>query len=549
MDLKLSSAQNALPSILSLIFDRIKYGKKLKNEWERLDQIRKTGGAESLRSIAQVCRSWRTAALPYFYENAVTLLEPVLGTSAYYPRVVYPDLSMAAAGGHSQLVRSAHFRLSLDHIIDGTSTHLLDAGALSTATFPNVTELVLDLYSSDDIPQGNHSAKVGSFIERIRQLFPNAQDSSLVVRSGSWIDYEYICRNLMGIIAPAPRTLIFRDLANEDAVLRGGFSTGIQRMHLETHHSTECPIVHSNRDTVEELVLRIAPYYGEDMTEGNISDSLESLFSYTYPKLTSLSIETGQDMEGRFSLPDINPFPSLTTLSLNTYCGFDIGVIVDSVGENLTSLTLYLTDHLFKSLCGRVFPSLACVRIRETAIASGRYGIGDVVEAAHLPFLIAPNAEHIENYYHSLPFHRSLQSFIPQNHSNPQLRHLIVRKVMPTLGRFQQILACFPGLTRIGIYGVRADEGYDPTRSDSDISRLLTELPIFSTSLRRIDLQLWRNIGPHLVVAIAKLPLLRMVTIGAASNTLSQYRKEIGKPIYDEYRDSLSRPIFCSKAH
>ncbi|ORX73616.1 hypothetical protein DL89DRAFT_263657 [Linderina pennispora] len=81
---------------------------------------------------------------------------------------------MAAAAGHSELVHSAHIFLSLDRIVDGTSTTLLNTGVLATATFPNVAELKLNFYSSSAILRGNQSAGVSSFIERIRQLFPSA---------------------------------------------------------------------------------------------------------------------------------------------------------------------------------------------------------------------------------------------------------------------------------------------------------------------------------------------------------------------------------------
>ncbi|ORX66902.1 hypothetical protein DL89DRAFT_269936 [Linderina pennispora] len=546
MDSTVFPVQNVPPDILYPIFDCVEYGRKLKNEWEKLGHKKVADGTKSLLSIAQVCHSWRTAALPYFYQSTETLLGPVLDVSDYCPEMDCPNLFMAAAAGHSQLVRSAHFYLSLDRIIDGISTRLLSAGALSTATFPNVTEIVLYFYSSKIFFNGDYSAKVGRFIERTRQLFPNAQDCSLTVHSGLWIGKGDMYRDLMGILFPTPRTLIFRDLANANAVLHGGFSAGIQRVYLEIGHSFECPIVHSNRDTIEELVLHISLDLSPWQAEGDISDDLESLFCNTYPELTSLSIETGPHVVGNFHMPDVNPFPLLTSLSLNTRCDIDIGVVADDCGENLTSLTMHLTVPIFRSLRGRVFPNLKYVRIRSTDFSAASNAIGNVIEVTYMPFLVAPNAEYIENCYSLLSFGRSLPSIIPPNHSNPHLRHLIIRNIIPTLSVFQQVLAHFPGLIRIGIDGIGSDEGDSLDRSDGEISRLMAELPIFSARLRRVDLNTLLPVKPQLVVAISRLPSLRMVTIRNVTGMLSQYKEEIGKSVYDEYRDSLSRPLFCT---
>ncbi|ORX66534.1 hypothetical protein DL89DRAFT_270072 [Linderina pennispora] len=82
------------------------------------------------------------------------LLMPVSDETRYYPEMDYPELSMAAAAGHSQLVRSVYLFLSLDHIVDGISTTMLKAGALSAAIFPNVTELVLYFNRSNVFIQG-----------------------------------------------------------------------------------------------------------------------------------------------------------------------------------------------------------------------------------------------------------------------------------------------------------------------------------------------------------------------------------------------------------
>ncbi|ORX66535.1 hypothetical protein DL89DRAFT_260176 [Linderina pennispora] len=335
----------------------------------------------------------------------------------------------------------------------------------------------------------------------------------------------------MGIIAPMPRTFLFRGLADEGTEIQGEFGTGIQRMYLEMYQISACQLAYSNRDTIKELVLRLTPDADDEIALGDISEDLESLFNCIYPKLTRLSIETGQDVVGCFSLPDINLFPSLTSLSLNTYCDFDIGFFVDDASDNLTSLTIYLTKPIVRSLRGRVFPNLVCVRIRKTDITIGLYGIDAVIEAAHLPFLVAPNAEYIEAYCHSLRYRQSPQSFIPQNHSNPQLRHLIISQTTLTLSVLQQVLAHFPGLIRIGVDGIQSDEGVYLNTSDNEVSRLLTELPILSTSLRRIDFITSWTVDSLMVVAIAKLPSLRMVTIRAASEMLDEYKEEIGKSV------------------
>ncbi|ORX70902.1 hypothetical protein DL89DRAFT_267005 [Linderina pennispora] len=475
MDSTLFSAKNAPPDILSLIFDRLEYGKRLSNEWEKLDE-----------GFAQVCRSWRTAALALLlsktpkhfsslsWMNLSIILRWITRISPWLLLLDTVDLSVQ----HISTPRSIT-------LPDGTSTAMLSAHALDHGSFPKSIEM----YDDDDC-----SEEVDSFIERIRQLFPNAQDCSFIVRAGLWAGEEDMCKDLMGIIAPAPRTLIFRDLANEDAS--------------------------SAWDTIEELVLRLTPNDGDDITIGEIADELAPLFSYPFPELTSLTIETGQDMNGNFDMPDDNPFPSLTSLSLKTYCNLDISAIIDDAGENLTSLTLYLSGPIFCSLRGRVFPNLTCVRIRNTAFSTAFNAVEDVVEAAHLPFLIAPNAEHIENCYDPFSFGQCSPFIIPQDHLNPQLRHLIIRKVMPTLGGFQHILA------RLELKGIGPDE--DASNYFDYISMLLTELPVFSTSLRRIDLQ--------------KL----MVTDGTVSESLRHYKQEIDKSVYDEYRDSLDRPLFSS---
>ncbi|ORX69093.1 hypothetical protein DL89DRAFT_258172 [Linderina pennispora] len=158
--------------------------------------------------------------------------------------------------------------------------------------FPNVAERVLGFYRSDTPILANQSTEIDSFIERIRQLFLNAQGSSFTIYSGHWADQAGMFRNLT---------------ADEDIAPQGGFSTGIQWVHFKKFYTF-------------------------------LPENLESLFSYTYPKLASLSP--------------------------NTLCGFDTRAFVEDGAKNLTSLMLYLAEPMVKSPRGREHPRLACVCIQ-----------------------------------------------------------------------------------------------------------------------------------------------------------------------------------------
>ncbi|ORX65616.1 hypothetical protein DL89DRAFT_270799, partial [Linderina pennispora] len=550
MELQLSAAQRVPSDALGLIFDFIEYGRRLKDGWEKLGQKRVVGGTASLLSIAQVCHAWRVVALPYFYQNTETLLNPIFHAADSEPKLIYPNLSMAAAAGQSLSVRSAHLRLSLDHIANGASIRLLNAGVPPTVTFPNASELKLSFYSSNDFDRADYSVQAAAFTERICQLFPKAHDVSFIVCSWLWNGSEDVWRSLMHSIVPTPRTLICCKLLNESTTLRDGISNGVRRLYLGTNGGTGYyPIVHSNRGTVEELVIRVAVDHSHTAHRWNMPVNQDPLFSYKYPKLARLSIETRGDARKLFTRSATNRFPSLTSLSLLTFCEVDIGSLVGDRGETLTSLTMYLTESLVQSLRDRLFPSLAYVRILGSIlhvfIVNDNEALARAaMEVVQLPFLIAPNAEMIENYVVSGLPNLSHSSVFPDNHPHPRLQYLVLCRLSLSLSQFHQILVCLPGLTRVRLRSVVSDNGASYEYSDDEIRTLLTGLPVFSTRLRRLDFEEVVRCSAGMVIAITKLPSLRMVTVLGIPAEVGYLMDEIDKPVYHEYRNSLNRLLF-----
>ncbi|ORX68752.1 hypothetical protein DL89DRAFT_183339 [Linderina pennispora] len=365
MELQLSAAQRVPSDALGLIFDFIEYGRRLKDGWEKLESEK---GGRRYRVASFGLHKFATHGELSLCHISTRTPRPFLTPSSMQP---IQNQNSSTQISLWQLLPDKAYQfvphtscLSLDHIASGASIRLLNTGVPPTVAFPNASELKLSFYSSNDFDRADYSVQAAAFTERICQLFPKAHDVSFIVCSWLWNGSEDVWRSLMHSIVPTPRTLICYKLLNESTTLRDGISNGVRRLYLG----------HKRRyRTTTQLFIRIGAlsrslYFGllwtiRTLLIGGTCLSTRIHYSATnIPKLARLSIETRGDARKLFTRSATNRFPSLTSLSLLTFCEVDIGSLVGDRGETLTSLTMYLTESLVQSLRGRLFPSLACVR-------------------------------------------------------------------------------------------------------------------------------------------------------------------------------------------